>query len=167
MRKAWSNIEEVPYCFSMSYVKLRGPMAQKIVDFDPNYAFPDWSSSLSSPMDDAQTWCSKEEVPYYFSRPSIKFHGHSGWKIDALNPIWVRLLGRSQLSNPSDLPCLWRDNIHEFHFMFYQAYILILSNQPELTSFVEWWPHIERQCPLNVRYSSSRLPRLCDAFMCQ
>ena len=28
-----------------------------------------------------------------------------GRKIDDLNPIWVRLLGRSQLSNPSDLPC--------------------------------------------------------------
>ena len=27
------------------------------------------------------------------------------WKIDNLNPIWVRLLGQSQLSNPSDLPC--------------------------------------------------------------
>ena len=30
---------------------------------------------------------------------------YSGWKIEDLNPIWVRLLGRSQLSNPSDLPC--------------------------------------------------------------
>ena len=28
-----------------------------------------------------------------------------GWKINDFNPIWVRLLGRSQLSNPSDLPC--------------------------------------------------------------
>ena len=28
-----------------------------------------------------------------------------GWKIDDLNPIWVRLLGWSQLSNPLDLPC--------------------------------------------------------------
>ena len=26
-------------------------------------------------------------------------------KIDDLNPIWIRLLGRSELSNPSDLPC--------------------------------------------------------------
>ena len=28
-----------------------------------------------------------------------------GPTIDDFNPIWVRLLGRSQLSNPSDLPC--------------------------------------------------------------
>ena len=52
-----------------------------------------------------KTWYSIEEVPYYFSGSSIKFQGHTGWKIDDLNPIWVRLLGRSQLSNPSDLPC--------------------------------------------------------------
>ena len=46
-------------------------------------------------------------MPYYFSGSSIKFQGHTGWKIDDLNPIWVRLLGRSQLSNSSDLPCFW------------------------------------------------------------
>ena len=41
-------------------------------------------------------------MPYCFFGSSIKFQGHKGWKIDDLNPIWVRLLGRSQLSNPSD-----------------------------------------------------------------
>ena len=46
-----------------------------------------------------------EEMHYYFSGSSIKFLGQTGWKIDDLNPIWVRLLSRSQLSNPSDLPC--------------------------------------------------------------
>ena len=44
-------------------------------------------------------------MPYCFWGSSIKFQGHTGWKIGDLNPIWVRLLGRSQLSNPSDLPC--------------------------------------------------------------
>ena len=44
-------------------------------------------------------------MPYCFFGSSIKFQGHKGWKIDDLNPIWVRLPGRSQLSNPSDLPC--------------------------------------------------------------
>ena len=52
-----------------------------------------------------KAWCNIEKVPYNFSRSSIKFQGHTGWKIDDLNPIWVRLLGRPQLSNPSDLPC--------------------------------------------------------------
>ena len=44
-------------------------------------------------------------MPYCFSGSSIKFQCHTGCKIDDLNPIWVTLLGRSQLSNPSDLPC--------------------------------------------------------------
>ena len=35
------------------------------------------------------------EVPYCFSRSSIKFHGHTGGKIDDLNPIWDYLAGRS------------------------------------------------------------------------
>ena len=52
-----------------------------------------------------KAWCNVEEVPYNFLMSSIKFEGHTGWKIDNFNPIWVRLLGRSQLSNPSDLPC--------------------------------------------------------------
>ena len=28
-----------------------------------------------------------EEVSYYLSKSSIKFQGHTGWKIDSLNPI--------------------------------------------------------------------------------
>ena len=55
-----------------------------------------------------KAWCSIEEVLYWFFRSSIKFQGHTGWKIDDLNPIWVRILGPSQLSNPSDLPCEWK-----------------------------------------------------------
>ena len=60
LRKAWSSIEEVPYCFSRSYVKFRGHMALKIVEFDPNWAFSDCNSSLKSPM--ATKWCTKLEV---------------------------------------------------------------------------------------------------------
>ena len=54
-----------------------------------------------------KAWCSIEEVPYYFSMSYINFQGHTGWKIDELDQIWARLLGRSQLSNPSDLPCFY------------------------------------------------------------
>ena len=52
-----------------------------------------------------KAWCYVGRVPYNFSRSFIKFQGHTGWKINHLNPISVRLLGPSQLSNPSDLPC--------------------------------------------------------------
>ena len=39
---------------------------------------------------DAQSLMWLKEVPYYFSGSSIKFQGHTGWKIYNLNPIWVR-----------------------------------------------------------------------------
>ena len=54
--------------------------------------------------------CSIEEAPYDFLRSYIKFQGHTGWKIDDLDQILARLLGRSQLSNPSDLPCFILSN---------------------------------------------------------
>ena len=36
LHKAWSSIEEVPYCFWRSSVKFQGHAALKIVEFDPN-----------------------------------------------------------------------------------------------------------------------------------
>ena len=62
MHKAWSSIEEAPYCFSRSSVKFQGHTALKIVEFDPNWAFPDCNSSLKSPM--ATKWCTKLEVAW-------------------------------------------------------------------------------------------------------
>ena len=64
-----------------------------------------------------KAWCSIEEVPYCFPRSSIKFQGHTGWKFDDLDQIWARLLGRSQLSNPSDLPC-WLCSHHRIIMKF-------------------------------------------------
>ena len=60
MHKAWSSIEEVPYCFSRSSIKFQGHTALKIVQFDPDWAFPDCNSILNSPM--APKWCTKFEV---------------------------------------------------------------------------------------------------------
>ena len=60
MHKAWSNVEEVPYCFSRSSIKFEVHTGQKIADFDPNCAFPDCNSSLNSPM--ALKWCKKLDV---------------------------------------------------------------------------------------------------------
>ena len=72
MHKAWSSIEEVPHCFSRSSVKFQGHTAQKIVEFDPNWAFPDCNSSLKAPM--ATKWCTKLEVAK--KRCPIVFEGH-------------------------------------------------------------------------------------------
>ena len=108
IHKAWSSIEEVPYCLSRSSIKFQGHTAKKKCRFWPKlgisglwlqFEFTDGFEMMHNAL------CSIEEVLCYFSGSSIKFRGHTGWKIDDSNPIWVRLLGRSQLSNPSDLPC--------------------------------------------------------------
>ena len=113
MHKAWSSIEEVPYCFSRSYVKFQGHTALKIIEFDPNWAFPDSNSSLNSPL--AMKCCTKLETAK--ERCPIVFQGHpSNFKVtrDKTSPILTqirrfRIIGRSQLSNPSDLPCFCRE----------------------------------------------------------
>ena len=111
MHKAWSSIEEVPYCFSRSSIKFQGDIALKIVEFDSNWAFPDCNSSLNSPM--AMKCCTKLETPK--KRCPIVFQGHPwNFKVtrDKTSPILTqigrfRTIGRSQLSNPSDLPCFF------------------------------------------------------------
>ena len=102
LHKAWSSIKEVPYCFSRSH-------SSKIVEFDSNWAFPDCNSSLNSPM--AMKCCTKLETAK--KRCAIVFQGHpSNFKVtrDKTSPILTQIgrfwtIGRSQLSNPSDLPC--------------------------------------------------------------
>ena len=43
MHKAWSGIEEVPYCLLRSSVKFQGHAGQKkIADFDPNCIYGLW-----------------------------------------------------------------------------------------------------------------------------
>ena len=109
MHRAWSSIVEVPYCFSRSYVKFQGHTALKIVEFDPNWAFPDSNSSLNSQM--AMKCCTKLETAK--ERCPVVFQGHpSNFKVtrDKTSPILTqigrfRTIGRLQLSNPSDLPC--------------------------------------------------------------
>ena len=82
MHKAWSSIEEMPYCFSRSYVKFQGHTALKIVEFDPDWSFPDCNSILNSPM--APKWCTKLEVA--LKRCPIVFHGHpSNFKVTRLS----------------------------------------------------------------------------------
>ena len=113
MHKARSSIEEVPYCFSRSSVKFQGHTALKIVEFDPNWPFPDCNSSLNSPM--AMKCYTKLETAK--ERCPIVFQGHpSNFKVtqDKTSPILTqigrfRTIGRSQLSNPSDLPCCFTD----------------------------------------------------------
>ena len=117
MHRAWSSIVEVPYCFSRSFVKFQGHTALKIVEFYPNWAFPGCNSSLNSPM--AMKCCTKLETAK--ERCPIVFQGHpSNFKVTRhkTSPILTqigrfRTIGRSQLSNPSDLPCLFSIHLWE------------------------------------------------------
>ena len=81
MHKAWSSVQEVPYCFWRSSVKFQGHTALEIAEFDPDWAFPDCNSSLNSQM--ATKWCTKLEVA--LKRCPIVFQGHpSNFKVTRL-----------------------------------------------------------------------------------
>ena len=109
LHKAWSSIEEVPYCFWRSSIKFQGHTALKIIKFHPNWVFPDCNSSLNSPM--AMKCCTKLETAK--ERCPIVFQGHpSNFKVTRYKTSQILTqighfptVGRSQLSNPSDLPC--------------------------------------------------------------
>ena len=72
MHKAWSCLEEIPYCFWRSSIKFQGHTGKKIDNFDPNWAFPDCNSSLNSPI--AMKWNTKLFIAYE-SCPNV-FQGH-------------------------------------------------------------------------------------------
>ena len=82
MHRAWSSIVELPYCFSRSYLNFQGHTALKIVEFDPNWAFPDCNSSLNSPM--AMKCCTKLETA------KLVFEGHpSNFKVTRLKKLSI------------------------------------------------------------------------------
>ena len=81
---------------SMQKVKVIGQISRshgsKIVNFDPNWAFPDCNSSLNSPM--VTKWCIKLEVAW--KRCPIVIQGHpSNLKVtrDNKSPILTRMEG--------------------------------------------------------------------------
>ena len=106
-----------------------------------------------------------EEVPVCFSGASIKFQGHTGWKIDDFNPIGVRLLGRSQLSNPSDLPCYYgarkqveRNSIHTNGLIS-----LSLLLRVEYSSIIKPIPHC--WCPDSFYHKDNSLVYDYNAYI--
>ena len=108
MHKAWSSIEEVPYCFARSYVKFQGRTALKIVEFDPDWAFPDCNSSLNSPM--AMKCCTKLEVAQ--KRCPIVFEGHPlNFKVTRLKKLSILTkIGRFRTETTVCIPWwLWND----------------------------------------------------------
>ena len=142
MHRAWSSTVEVPYCFSRSYVKFQGHPALKIVEFDPNWAFPDCNSSLNLPM--AMKCCTKLETAK--ERCPIVFLGHpSNFKVTRYktSPILTqigrfRTIGQSQLSNPSDLPCLYNIDVYR------------IAGPRRYCYFVDLWSYFKPICVMST-----------------
>ena len=101
LHKAWSNMEELPYCFLRSYVKLQGHTGQKIADFDSNWAFLDCNLSLNSPM--ALKWCTNLNVVLFFKvihqipRPGIKWMQHLMLCVFLSRVCWLPKRGPTQV----------------------------------------------------------------------
>ena len=57
---SWMLLRRSALLFSRSSIKFQGHTALKIVEFDPDWAFPDCNTRLNSPM--ATKWCTKLEV---------------------------------------------------------------------------------------------------------
>ena len=157
MHKAWSSIEEVPYCCSRSSVKFQGHIALKIVEFDSNRAFPDCNSSLNSPM--AMKCCTKLEIAK--KRCPIVFQGHpSNFKVTrdrfwpklgvsdyrpvaAFKSLWFALLALFWLEIlhadvswlPSELVRLWV----QYVFFFSILMQFWLSETGQIWGFLEFW----------------------------
>ena len=108
MHKAWSRIEEVPYSFSRSSVKFQGHTALKIVEFGPKLGVSGLYLQLEftdgyEMMHRARS--SIVEVPYCFSRSSVKFQGNTALKIVEFDPKWAFLDRNSSLNSPMAMKC--------------------------------------------------------------
>ena len=70
-----------------------------------------------------KAWNSKRKMPYYFPRSSIKFQGHTVQNITYFTQIGsFRTIGRSQLPNPSDLPCYVNEHIKYTYIIITMQY---------------------------------------------
>ena len=82
--------ERCPIIFQGHPSNFKVTQLKKIVNFDPNWEFPDRNSSFNSPM--ATKWCTKLEVAE--KRCPIVFHSHlSNFKVtqDKKSPILTRI----------------------------------------------------------------------------
>ena len=140
MHRPWSSIVEVPHCFSRSNVKFQGHTALKIVKFYRNWAFLDSNASLNSLM--VMKCCTKLETAK--ERCPIVFQSHpSNFKVtrDKTSPLLTRIwrfrtIGRSQLSNPSDLPCF--HNVFFFYTLNFLTDLRFLEISLDILYYFIW-----------------------------
>ena len=111
MHKAWSSIKEVPYFFQGHTSNCKVTRLKISSNFTQIGRFrtvtPVWIHWWI--WNDTQSLMLYRRRALLFFRLIHQISRSHRRKIGDLNPIWVRLLGRSQLSNPSDLPCFLPD----------------------------------------------------------
>ena len=110
--RAWSYVEQVPYCFSRSSVKFQGHIyAEKLTILIQTEHF----RTVASVWIDRwlgtvhKTWRGREEVPCCFSRLSIKFQCHTAHKVDDFDPNWA--LPDCNSSMNSQMAMKWFTNL--------------------------------------------------------
>ena len=111
MLKSWSSIEEVPYYFQGH------PWNFKVIRDRYHWFWTELSVSGLSPQFEFpggfemiyKAWSMIGEVPYYFSRSSIKFQGHTGQKITNFDSNWAFLDCNCSLNSPMGLK--WRTKL--------------------------------------------------------
>ena len=165
MHKAWSSIEEVSYCVSRSFAKFQGHTAQEIVDFYPNWAFPDCNSSLNLLWlwNDAQTWSSMEKVPYCFSRSSIKFQGHTGQKVIHFDPNWTFPDCNLSLNSPKALKwCTKLDVVQKRCSIGFQGHLsnFKVTGDKKITDFHPNWAFWDCNSSLNSHMALKQCTKL-------
>ena len=117
----------IKWCIKLDVAKKRCPIVfqchpsnfkvtrlKKIVNFDPNWVFPDCNSSLNLPMAMKlmhKAWSNIGEVPYWFSRSPVKFKVHTGQKIADFVPHWAFPDCNSSLNSPMALKWYTKLNV--------------------------------------------------------
>ena len=109
---AWHCLGVVPYWFSRSSVKFQGHTVKKKSLISTQIGrfrnvSPVWIHRWLWMMH--KDWSSIEEVPYSFSRLSVKFQGHRAKEIFILNQNWDFSDCNSSLN--SQMAMKWRSNL--------------------------------------------------------
>ena len=106
MHIAWISIKEAPYCFFKVICQIWRDTGQNNCRFWPElsvsglwlkFEFIDGFEMMH------KAWHCMEEVPYYSSRSSIKFQGHTGHKNDDFDPNKAFSDYNSSLNSPMDV----------------------------------------------------------------
>ena len=127
MHKAWSSIEEVPYCFSRSSVKFQGHTVLRSSNLTQIGSF----GTVTPVWIHRWLWNVTQSFKQQKARCPVVFQGHpSNFKVtrDKTSPILTKIgrfrtIGRSQLSNPSDLPCFDKYHVNVDNFIFGNLYL--------------------------------------------